>query len=516
MKKKIFGIVFAFLIFLKGLDYLLMEKLYFLFPNEMEWDSSPWYNFLDYTKKIEFGEEETGVLAVGSSIALYSVLPSVINEKNEDFRLDLYSHVAMAPTDVHYYLDDIISKNPKLVVYVFNPADFQMEFVDLDKEKKEEKEAQFDSGEWLRHFSWRHPARLIYPFAFAWDYFGDLRKNEIYRLWGKGFLYTNRYREFFWDPMDAYIERHYRRGRSYHIYTGSVPEEGIWQHGWTGKKFSLLCTASEGVWEDSLFVPLADTEVEVEYEDGTRESFQYPKSGWQKIRIQPGHGKTKKSEQSVPPGFSGFSVQAVRFHVSQTYSSRLAENKPYGKEYEYGVRLSQNFCTKDRDRDFSYIRPQFLEEDRFRNMSLSEYREDYRERMYRDNDKRPELYRMKALSDAKIYLRDREFQPWIEMERFLSIRDRLEEVGIPLVLVLSPENPIELEKYAGGRWHSAMLDWFGELGQGRFYDHSSFFKDPRNFSDPHHLTYYGSMDFSEQLKSIIRKELELTRGEENE
>ncbi|MCC5815674.1 MAG: hypothetical protein JJT78_13040 [Leptospira sp.] len=524
MKRKILIISFGVILLLKASDWILFDRLYFKFPNETEWDTSPWYNFLDYTKKLRFSEEETGVLFVGSSVALYSTLPHLISDPNHSehpFRADIYSHVAMAPTDVKYYLDDIISKKPKIVVYVFNPADFQMEFITPktdDSIGNISEELNYDYSEWLDHFSWRHPARLIYPNQFVLDYFGDLSRNQIYRLWGKGFLYINRYREFFWDSIFAYIERHFRRGRSFHIYTGSEPKEGIWQHGWTLPEFSLNCELVDGVWKDSVYIPQSDTEITIEFPSGKRQNFNFTKTGWQTIKIDDSllgdeSGENLNSGEDASQDQKSGEV-TLKFSISKSYSSRYAENKPYGKEYEYGIRLSQNFCSSKRLRDFSYIRPNFLEESRFRNMSLEEYRKDYFERIYRDNEKRPELTRMKSLSEKKEMIADTDFLPWSEINRFREIQDRLEKESILFLMVMSPENPIELKKYRGGRWYNGMLDYFGELSGGHFFDYGNFLKDERDFSDPHHLTYEGAVKFSAELKGIISRELEQGEGHE--
>jgi hypothetical protein len=124
MKKRILIISFLFLISLQALDWILMEVLYFKLPNYTEWDTSPWYNFIHHRKKIHFQEKDNKALVVGSSIALYSTLPHLINKSQKEKKLhaELYSHVAMTPTDFYYYLDDIISHDPEIVVYVFKNA----------------------------------------------------------------------------------------------------------------------------------------------------------------------------------------------------------------------------------------------------------------------------------------------------------------------------------------------------------------------------------------------------------
>lgn len=97
------------------LDRVLFPIALFEFPNELEWDTSPWYNFLHKQRNIRFEKDEKGILVTGSSVALYSAYPQQITEEirtsdipnAKNFRAEFYSHPAMSPTDLYYYSDDI-------------------------------------------------------------------------------------------------------------------------------------------------------------------------------------------------------------------------------------------------------------------------------------------------------------------------------------------------------------------------------------------------------------------------
>ncbi|MCE9499138.1 MAG: hypothetical protein K8R21_01270, partial [Leptospira sp.] len=132
LKPRILILFAVFLIATVGLDRIVFGWALFEIPNELEWDTSPWYNFLHKTKSIQFSEHEKGVLIAGSSVALYSALPAGIESSlkksgHENAKVDFYSHVAMSPTDLNYYLDDVISKKPKIVLYLLNPGDLQLD-----------------------------------------------------------------------------------------------------------------------------------------------------------------------------------------------------------------------------------------------------------------------------------------------------------------------------------------------------------------------------------------------------
>jgi hypothetical protein len=507
MKKRIVIFGFLLLVGLQALDWFTMEVLYFQFPNYTEWDTSPWYNFIHHRKKIQFKENENKTLLVGSSIALYSTLPQLMNEsenkndetlikdseKGKSLHADLYSHVAMTPTDFYFYLDDIISHKPDIVVYVFNPADFQLEYLSLSEDNSES--ANFNYDQWLGYFHWRNPARTIYPFSFFADFAKDLPKNDSYKLLGKSFLRMNRFREFFWDPINSYLEVNFRSGRSYHIYSGKIPKEGIWQSGWTKKEFQLTCDIrDEKIWKENIFIPDNNTDLYVKFANGRIENFYFEKKGWQIITLDFSDQENHATE--------------LEFKVSKGFSYKEAERKPYGKDYEVGIRLSQNFCSRDRKLNQAYIRPNYLDESRFENMSLAEYKDDYFQRLYADAEDRPELLRMKTLSAQKILLKDTEFTNWLEFNRLEEIQTKLEKEKIRFILVMSPENPLEVVKYKKGRWYNGMLDHLGNQSQGHFYDFTDLLKDPRSFSDPHHLTYKGAIQFTNKLKEILLWEFE--------
>jgi hypothetical protein len=106
----------------------------------MEWDTSHWYNFQHSRVNLKpFDNDKIGVLVAGSSVALYSALPSVIeeglNERGLQSSVRFYSHVAMSPSDLYRYTEDIVQKNPKVVLYLLNPADFQLDYFPVNEKE---------------------------------------------------------------------------------------------------------------------------------------------------------------------------------------------------------------------------------------------------------------------------------------------------------------------------------------------------------------------------------------------
>ncbi|MEM7183451.1 MAG: hypothetical protein AAF518_21260, partial [Spirochaetota bacterium] len=81
LKRSVFLACILFLTLVLVLDRILVARLFFYIPNELGWDTSPWYNFLHKRFHISFSSEEEGVLVVGSSVALYSALPREIEQR---------------------------------------------------------------------------------------------------------------------------------------------------------------------------------------------------------------------------------------------------------------------------------------------------------------------------------------------------------------------------------------------------------------------------------------------------
>lgn len=474
------------------LDLVIFQILYFKIPNQLEWDTSPWYNFLHKRKSIRFKEKEEGVIITGSSVALYSALPEEIeNELNGHrirYNLEFYSHVAMSPMDFYYYLEDVVRKKPSMVLYLFNPADLQFDYI---REVKEGKGLSYTNEDKINYYKQRFPAKIFYPWRFLRDNFAELNRRDIIQFLTKYILYANRYRVFLRDPIDAYIERNFRSGKSYHNYTGMVPEGGIWRKGWTEQKFTIRCEIQNGKFVETIFIPKGHTELYIYYMDRIWNRMYYAKSGWKKLKFK------------VPKEISN---PKITFEVNQNVSSRQINPNLYGKEYFYGIRLSQNFCKTDVESNISYIRKDSLDDQKFLEMSIEEYEKDYFQRMYFHSNIRPEMARLNDLRKKKELLKRTKFQKWPELHYLERIAKMLKENNIKLVLVNNPENPIELKRYVNTEWYKKYLTYFQGLdkqGLLEFYDKKDYIKDPRYFIDPHHLTYPGSRKMTEVYKKII-------------
>lgn len=517
-KEKVLVLGILLIVAVFSFDWLVSDKLFYLFPNEMEWDTSPWYNFLSHNKKINLCKipkdmspsppctTNQGVLITGSSVALFSALPEQIELKLEEYgqqntKVSFYSHVAMSSADLNYYLDDIIAKKPAVVMYLFNPVDFQ-----LDHFREKEGKWEYSLAAWMAEYKTRFPVKIFYPWNFIFDFYNQLEKRDLLFLASKAALFTNRYRFFMNDPIDAYLERHVRSQRHYHNYTGAIPDNGIWSRGWTNQEFNIKCELKKGIFQQSVFIPSPLTNLEIQI--GKYKVFKalYKTPGWKAIKftfplkIIEAHGiawsdfvDAKKSQTEA----------TLNFKSDKAVSSKIIDQKIYGKEYFYGIRLSQNFCKNDIDENIAYKRRMTLEDERFLAMNKEEYKNDYFDRLYRDWQNRPELGRMKLVGDRKSQLASQEFKEWIELDYLRKTSLRLKQAGIKFILVNNPENPLELNKYSESKWYKGLMQFVANMEGAEFYDLKSFISDPRMFIDFHHLTMQGALYMVEKYADIL-------------
>jgi hypothetical protein len=495
-----FKVIIIFLLFILSvslLDKLIFNKLLYSFPNELEWDTSHWYNFQHSRINLKpFLGESRGVIITGSSVGLYSALPELIEKSLQEMgkivSVRFYSHVAMSPTDFYHYTDDIISKKPSLVVYPLNPADFQFDYF------TPEDTSNFNMAGWVKYNGERQPVRSFYPLEFALQYHKELSTDVFFLLLSKSLLYVNRERSFLLDPLYAYNDRHFRFGRSYHNYTGITPQEGIWRKGWTKPKFTIQCEVSPNgsdFREEYIYTELPETEVSITKNGIVILNEKFQKSGWKEIKIPLDKAKTN---------------ELITIETKNTVSSRQIDPKSYSKEVYYGVRLSQNFCRNEFQRNISFQRREVLEDITLSNMTEEEYVVDYNNRLFLNIEKRPELYRQNWIRSIKQNISTQEFSPWIEFDYFQKAIQKLKKHNINIVIINIPENPLERKFYLPSKWYAGYDNYMKKISSEnkvRYIDNILSLEDPRYFIDINHLTYAGAKTLSEEYVNLIKESL---------
>jgi len=510
VKTKAILVTFVLLLQVLLLDFLLFEKLLLNFPNEMEWDTSHWYNFAHARSHIKDSVDGSKVILTGSSVALYSALPELLfKDSNPKIHSKFYSHVALSPTDLFYYKEDIVQANPDLVVYMLNFADLQWEHVQIKNG-----EFEFKEQIWLDENSERFPAKTYYPFEFLRDYYSRLNKKQIFRLAAKSFLYVNRYRHFVFDPIETWFDNHMRSGRSFQRYNGSLPKEGIWSKGWTKQNATLSCTFNRKQ-EDSIFLLKKNTKIQVTI---------YPDIVSLNSKVENDQSAIEETilnfENSGWNTFPWENIPKVRDLTSAIVKLKILEGMGtaieanlfhFGKDYPVGVRLSHYFCKEPNYINKSYSRDSYLDEKRFTEMESKSYDEDYFLRILDRAKERPELGRLNTLRDKKLEVRHLSFKPWFEFNQVLKVSNYFKDKKIPFVIVLTPENPIESISYTNDRWYKEMVSYLKSTiskNNQNLFDHTNTITQKQLFFDPHHLTYDGAEYFNPYLEKIIHSELQ--------
>ncbi len=495
------------------LDYLFFQRIFLALPNEVEWGESPWYNFAHRANELQENADKANnrVLILGSSVALFSVLPETLNSNADGlWQFSFLSHVAMAPTDAYYYLPYILSAKPKQVFYFLNFGDLQWEHTKISGDI-----VQFDEDSWRVDFALRNPAKVFYPRAFLKDHYSGLSKKTNLTLLSKSLLNVNRIRSFFLHPMEAWIENHLRGGRSFSQYQGSMPVEGVWARGWVGPVASMECD-SPSFEKNSIFVPGKNSSIrailsESKEQDSPIEiDLSFSESGWQ--RIADNSEFEIKTKEILERNKQIFLKLVLK---TPPYESRSLDFAPYGKSYPIGFRLSQGFCKSNPDyRNQSYIRRNYFEDTRLESMRDSEYDEEYVQRFETDKEARPALGRLNLLNQRKREVNNFTFETNPEIERALHLVQSLEKNGIQTTLILSPDNPLESKLYSEGLWFKgfkAHLQKEVQSTGGDFADWTNAIPRKQLFLDPHHLTYKGAGILSYKLLEFMRNRKEKER-----
>ncbi|MDI7186913.1 hypothetical protein QMM42_11945 [Leptospira santarosai] len=491
------------------LDRVLFPIALFEFPNELEWDTSPWYNFLHKQRNIRFEKDEKGILVTGSSVALYSAYPQQITEEirtsdipnAKNFRAEFYSHPAMSPTDLYYYSDDILSKKPEVVVYVLNPADLQLD----DIQKTATSQVTYDEKTRMEGAKFRHQNRFIFPGEFLADHWKYYTKGEFFAQLTKALILLNRFRNFLYDPWIKYVEHHTRTMRSYHYYTGSVPQEGIFLRGWTPPKFKIECELKNGKLSEDIFTQKPGIRVRIARVSSTQafviHDETYSKAGWKPLVLE-----FQEQPQTV----------TLEFTISPTTSSDEVDARIFGVPATYGIRLPQNFCRREIRTGISYERIHGLDDDRIETMSDEDYLKDYERRLYYNPENEGALNRLKKIQKNKEILGNSAYFTWSEIQFLEKTIAKFKANGQKLIVINSPENPIESKYYKNGNWYQGYLKFLGSHKSDTFdfYDLKDAIPDKKSFLDPHHLTFNGAKRSSALYTEVILNFLNVSARKE--
>ncbi|MCR9144699.1 MAG: hypothetical protein NXI24_20845 [bacterium] len=496
-----------------GLFFCLFDVVFFRFlfwqlPNESAWSEHPFYNF-EYRAREAAAENPapgtTRVVFAGSSLALYSVLPPLLESElarrlnDRPVEVKMLSHQGMSSMHLAAYADRILAARPDVVVVPVGTVDFRLErpiMQGIDRlNPADPMERRRALDESLEYTIAKPEFRMLAPGGWFREYHSDLDLNQASAALLASGIASYRYRLMFWRPVETLLDNRFSRGRSYHEYAGvPIGGEGITHRGWTGRVFELTVTPS--LLRDGLLMQAPDTLVAaaapgalsltVERLPGGEGVHRRPlKSGWQSLDLK---------NLRVAAG------DRLRFTLSHTQYAESGAR-------ERGVRLSRNAGRELKQlRDLG--REPRREDDLYRGYTDAEYRESFERRILRFDRAGSEY--LEALKQARHVWAARDFDAelpgFVAFDRF---RKRLADAGVSLLIVNNPENPISLSWYGDSRWYA---DYLRYLSKGKGPGPYSFYEASRllemqMFYDYHHLSYYGAELYSRAVAGRLEEVL---------
>lgn len=494
--------VLEFAFFRNGLWYL---------PDETAWAGEAHYHFEHALQEVERQPRagEFRVLVVGSSVALYSVLPAELEHglrshlRSGRLRLHLLAHQGMTPLHLRTYLSRLLATRPDLIIYPLNPIDLKLERPVLEgwmeglyaghEENRAETLAAYES-----YLVSQPEFKEIAPFSHMRYYWRTLHRSLLAQDLLAGLVASYRYRDFAATSLGLLFENRLTRGRSYLYYAG-VPVWGgnVTARGWTGREFSLPFTA-----------PFREQGLLLEAPPGLHRACAL-RGIVPHLSLEICDGRACKKEthaltvgwQTIPILESGNWLKAT---LSCTFHSEEEAT-------ELGVRLARNAgrswpAPRDDERE-----PRSTD-DLYAAMNEAAYRRSFEERLL--NFERPGMQYLHSVQIARGVWAGRAFDPELPAAAALrEIVNRLQQAGVPLLLINSPENPLSMQWHGSGPWYRTYKEFLGALaeqapGPGRLLDLDQEFR-MQDFYDYHHLTYGGARAFGARVESALAPWLRL-------
>lgn len=522
--------------------------------NHSGWDSYRWYNFEYHLRKLEDKYAKTGsarpVIFTGSSIAAYSVFVPAIEqslyEKTGQYTpVELVSHAAMLPEDAYHYMKRIRSLNPKLIVYITNPADLDIErYVPYW-----EAGPSYDRQSHIDYLKIRIPPDLYYPAAFAADRFKHLSIQELSSLLFRAPFSGVRWSGYWYDAFQFSGSVRANRMKSYLYYQGVYVPEGLWKNGQTAShfRFQVKSLHKSGLYFE---IPpeLFHKELKISVfmanppgaAAGTADLFENGAKNWQEreevqnalkkarrgpLRFEESCGATDHIQDYLPEksGWQTLVIEdALKRPDSTWYCIALSHVMIDGKRtaadetgrvvHGRGLRLPGNFGKK-RPVDDYLVRRRSLEDEQILNRSADQYFKDYMEKIQPDDWRnRIELRQFNTLRLSKLLLNWNNYEP---PEQSLYLERISRSSDYPFVIINNPENPAESVIYQDSVWYSGLKNHYRQIaGSGDlFFDYSQELK-VTDFTDPHHLTYDASLRMSDLYAEAVVRALDAAREHE--
>lgn len=481
--------------FLFLLSLVVMDRFFFGFvlwkmPNESPWGTNHFFNFVYEYKQIQSNpSKEPVLLVVGSSIGYYSIDRKMMQDylfqkTGKKYKIEYFSYAGMTPLDAHLTLDAIIQFKPELIVYPINFIDFRLyRAYSLDPSSTN---FSMDDNRLVLdalNFVDAPQSKYAFPDSALLEFYNILPIEKSAEYLASILFLFYRYREIYLQNISNYYNHRFGKNISYHGYAGVQITEGINSLGWTGKKFSfqpLDYMSKEGFYIQLVPEIFSKGELEVNITNlsGKSQQLKFHKPEWVRVQLKP---------EFIQDG------STVTLELSNTWLPYQAKEDRFDHSRDsLGVRLQQTFGLEKPLSNMQYVREYRMEDGRYITMDDSNYREYFYYRLLADLETRPGIVYLHALKDAKERLTKEKFRPTIHYQYLKKFSKETEKLGIPLLIINNPENPLSLEWYENSNWYKEQLEFLLSLETKltKVKDMHSLLK-MQDFSDFHHLTYFG-------------------------
>lgn len=472
-----------------SLDWIVWELGIWKIPNEANWGTDFFYNFV-YEKKRILSSITTNrrVLVMGSSVARYSFDPQLLqeylNSRGKDVDVRLLSHAGFTPIDAYAQREEIIRMNPEIIVYPLNFVDFRIfRAFEIYPEKPlstvDENLLISDS----LNPTYSPQAKFAYPYSVLRDFHNYLNL-ENKAMFLSAYLFSfYRYREIAYDNLKYVYNHRYSRNTSYYWYSGVQIPERVSTLGWTGKRFSFEW--NESFQKKGFYVQIVPEILKkgnlslVFLSDKHREDRIFTEPGWKQIHLE-----------NFSPG------EQIICELSETWIpfDASGDRFDYAKE-PMGVRLQETFGLDSPKRDYHIVREERSEDLRFKGMTEAEYRDYFQFRLLQDRDKRPGLVTMTLYKDAKERLHREQFRAFFHYRYLKEFLNSMSEKEIKVLFILNPENPFSYMWYEDSMYHKDEVQYLKSLENKNLIFWNLTGKLAGNqFSDYHHMTFGGMQE----------------------
>lgn len=556
---KFLSVTLLLILLMAILDGLFGLVLFHSVENRSGWDSFRWFNFeyhlRDLYRNRDGDDPRPYVLVVGSSISKYSVQKELWeklyrNQYGREIRVEMAVHAAMIPEDLYHYMPRLQSLKPDLIVYITNPADYDLERYTPPYEAGPaySLEASF------QYRKNRYPARIYYPVAFAREFAGtpystspeSLDPEEEIALYSRGLLNALRYKGLYYDWFVFQFRARKGSITKYLNYQGLPVAGPLWKDGVSGGCFAFPVSHLRGRPEMKLQV-MAGLPVENRFhadfyllrdesslkvsgkgsmlndrdssfapslvncdppEDHPSWTFVPRKTGWQKVKL-PFLQKADLESKTA--------VVYIRLSHVLSDGGPVAVTEDASPFEGRGFRLTGDFGRERVPENDLMVRRRSLSDVMADSLNEREYAELYKTTTEPDDwdtKQKKYLWQMNSLRLSKYWINWVDFSSEIPQFRYLN--RILEERDNSFLIINNPENPLASGIYLNSDWHRGYLSHLQSY-EDRFPERIKTkdfleFSKMNYFSDPHHLTYDAMVRMGPHYVEAIHEALEKGKG----